>query len=127
MWATRSSCPSSLTRFSCWSCSDGRGISVGNPHLPWVGEYQWHQSQITIPGRLNVIGASFVGLPAIALGHTEGMAWSGTMVDAVRPFTLFELKLVPGTSTSYLIDGKPEPMVRKDISVPARQRQLGLP
>ncbi|RZS41269.1 acyl-homoserine-lactone acylase [Herbihabitans rhizosphaerae] len=101
--------------------ANGRGISIGNPHLPWVGDYLWHQTHVTIPGRLNVAGAGFVGMPTIALGHNETMAWSGTMVDAVRPFTLFELTLVPGSPTTYLVDGRPEPMRRRDIGVDVRR------
>ncbi|HEX6359365.1 penicillin acylase family protein [Actinophytocola sp.] len=99
----------------------GRGISVANPHLPWRGDFLWHQSQLTVPGKLNVSGASFVGLPLMALGHTEGMAWSGTITDGVTPFTVFELRLQAGTPTTYLVDGKPEPMRRRDITVDVRQ------
>ena len=101
--------------------ASGRGISVANPHLPWRGDFLWHQSQLTVPGKLNVIGASFVGMPLIALGHTEGMAWSGTITDGVTPFTLFELRLRPGTPTTYLVDGKPEPMELREVTVGARQ------
>jgi acyl-homoserine-lactone acylase len=101
--------------------ASGRGISVANPHLPWRGDFLWHQSQLTVPGKLNVMGASFVGLPLMALGHTEGMAWSGTITDGVTPFTLFELRLRPGAPTTYLVDGKPEPMHRRDVTVDVRQ------
>jgi acyl-homoserine-lactone acylase len=100
---------------------NGRGISVANPHLPWRGDFLWHQSQLTIPGKLNVMGASFVGMPLMALGHTEGMAWSGTITDGVTPFTLFELSLRPGAPTTYLVDGEPEPMQRREITVDVRQ------
>jgi acyl-homoserine-lactone acylase len=99
----------------------GRGISVANPHLPWNGDFLWHQSQLTVPGKMNVMGASFVGLPLMALGHTESMAWSGTITDGVTPFTLFELRLQPGTPTTYLVDGEPEPMQRREITVDVRR------
>lgn len=101
--------------------ASGRGISVANPHLPWRGDFLWHQSQLTVPGKMNVTGASFVGLPLMALGHTEGMAWSGTITDGVTPFTLFELRLQPGAPTNYLVDGRPEPMQRREITVDVRQ------
>lgn len=93
----------------------GRGISIANPHLPWGGDYLWHQSHVTVPGKLDVIGASFVGMPTIAIGHTARMAWSGTITDGVTPFTLFELTLAG--PTTYLVDGRPEPMTRRDVTV----------
>ncbi|KAA2261117.1 penicillin acylase family protein [Solihabitans fulvus] len=101
--------------------ANGRGISIGNPHLPWGGDFRFTQAQLTIPGRLDVSGASLLGLPMITLGHTGTLAWSGTIADAATPFTLFELKLVPGTPTSYLVDGRPEPMRRRDITVDVAQ------
>jgi acyl-homoserine-lactone acylase len=75
----------------------------------------------TLPGKLNVSGAGIPGIPLMWLGHNETAAWSGTATDTTRTYTLFELKLVPGSPTTYLVDGKPERMRRHDVAVQSRK------
>ncbi|HWO67832.1 MAG TPA: penicillin acylase family protein [Umezawaea sp.] len=97
---------------------NGRGMSLANPHLPWnTPDLRLWQSHLTIPGRLDVAGAGIVGVPFLWLGHNSTMAWSGTAADTTRTFSLFALKLVPGSPTRYLVDGKAEDMVRRDVTV----------
>ncbi|MET0233910.1 MAG: penicillin acylase family protein [Kibdelosporangium sp.] len=96
-----------------------RGIVVLNPHLPWDGDMGWDMVQLTIPGRFNVSGATFVGLPFVVGGMNGKLSWSGTIADAVVPGTLFELKLTG--PTTYLVDGKPEQMRRNDVTVQVKQ------
>ncbi|SDX27454.1 acyl-homoserine-lactone acylase [Amycolatopsis xylanica] len=100
--------------------ANGRGISLANPHLPWqAGSMRMWQSQLTIPGKLNVMGVGMAGQPFLWMGHNETAAWSGTATDATRTYTLFKVKLA--SSTSYLVDGRPEQMRRDDVTVSARQ------
>ncbi|CAM4017060.1 penicillin acylase family protein [Kibdelosporangium persicum] len=96
-----------------------RGIAVVNPHLPWHGDVSWDMVQLTIPGRVNVSGATFTGMPFVIVGSTPTMAWSGTIADAVVPATLFELTLTD--PTTYLVDGKPEQMRRQDVTIQVKQ------
>lgn len=100
--------------------ANGRGLMLANPHLPWHGDLRTWQTQLTIPGQLNVSGAALIGTPFVAFGHTETFAWSGTVSTAV-PYTLYELKLVPGSPTTYLVDGQPEAMHRREVTVSVRQ------
>lgn len=93
------------------------GMMLGNPHFPWQGPERFWEFQVTIPGKLDVIGGSLLGLPIINIGHTRGVAWSHTVSTAYR-FTPFELTLVPGDPTSYLVDGKPEKMTTQTVKVP---------
>ena len=98
--------------------ANGKGLSLGNPHLPWhAPDLRLWQSQLTIPGRLDASGAGVAGVPFIWIGHNATMAWSGTAADTTRTYSLFEVKLQPGSPTTYLVDGKPEPMVRRDVSI----------
>ncbi len=97
----------------------GHGMVLGNPHFPWVGSERFFESQLTIPGKINVSGASLIGVPVINIGHTRHLAWSHTVSTAYR-FTPFELTLVPGSPTTYLYDGQPRQMTREDVSVMAR-------
>ena len=68
--------------------ADGSGMVLGNPHFPWQGAERFYQSHLTIPGKLNVSGASLFGVPLILIGHTDNMAWSHTVSTAFR-FTPF--------------------------------------
>src|SRR3954451_21338887 len=50
------------------------GLLLGNPHLPWEGTDRFYQAHLTIPGRLDVQGASLYGVPAIQIGHARAVA-----------------------------------------------------
>src|SRR3954465_13755312 len=102
------------------STDNGKGMMLANPHFPWEGPERFYEAQLTIPGKVNVFGASLFGVPAVLIGHTDGMAWSHTVSTAFR-FTPFELKLVPGSPTTYLYDGQPREMTADKVTVQARQ------
>src|SRR5215213_5680325 len=99
---------------------DGKGLLLGNPHFPWDGPERFYQAQLTIPGETDVAGASLFGVPLILIGRTQNLAWSHTVSTAFR-FTPFELKLVPGSPTTYLYDGKPMQMTADKVTIQVRQ------
>ena len=99
---------------------NGRGMVLGNPHFPWLGSERFYQAHVRVPGKLNVSGASLYGVPAVLIGHTENLAWSHTVSTAFR-FTPFELTLVPGSPTTYLVDGEPKQMTSDEVTVDVRQ------
>lgn len=43
---------------------NGKGMVLGNPHFPHTGNLRFWQSHATIPGHLDVMGGSLVGMPA---------------------------------------------------------------
>lgn len=89
----------------------GRGVLLGNPHVPWRGIASFWHARLTIPGVMDVEGAQVLGLPVAYNGYTRDVAWSATISSAVG-YALVELTLVPGDPTSYLVDGKPRRMER---------------
>ncbi len=97
--------------------ADGRGLLVGNPHFPWNGPSRFWQMHVTIPGKIDVMGASIAGAPIVTLGFNRDIAWTHT-VTAAQHFTVYELKLDPADPTAYLVDGKREAMRASTISVP---------
>jgi acyl-homoserine-lactone acylase len=101
------------------------GLLLGNPHFPWVGPERFYQAELTIPGKLQVEGASLFGVPLILIGHTQNMAWSHTVSTAFR-FTPFQLTLVPGKPTEYLYDGTPMAMTSRSVTVQALQEDGSL-
>src|SRR5215472_16939824 len=61
-----------------------RGLLLGNPHFPWLGPERFYQAQLTIPGKINVTGASLYGVPLVLIGHNASVAWSHTVSTAFR-------------------------------------------
>jgi acyl-homoserine-lactone acylase len=96
------------------------GLLLGNPHFPWQGTERFYQAHLTIPGKVDVQGASLFGVPLVLIGHTRTMAWSHTVSTAYR-FTPYQLTLVPGAPTTYLYDGKPTKMSSRKVTVQVRQ------
>ncbi len=97
----------------------GGGLLLGTPHFPWDGPERFYQAHATIPGKLNVTGGSLFGVPAVLIGHTNGLAWSHT-VSTARRFLIYELKLVPGQPTSYFHDGQVKQMKADRVTVMVR-------
>lgn len=105
-----------------------KGLLLGNPHFPWHGSERFFQTQMTIPGKVNVSGASLLGVPLELIGHTRNLAWSHT-VSTARRFVVFQEKLVPGQPTKYIVDGRQKEMKRTTVTVkdkdgPDRTRTL---
>jgi acyl-homoserine-lactone acylase len=94
-------------------------VLFGNPHWYWGGPDRFYQMHLTIPGRLNVAGVAFLGVPVVMIGFNDNVAWSHT-VSAARRFGLFELKLDPADPTRYEVDGKSEAMTAHEVSVEVR-------
>ncbi|MDP9992748.1 acyl-homoserine-lactone acylase [Variovorax boronicumulans] len=105
---------------------DGRGLLLGNPHFPWNGTNRFWQMHLTIPGQLDVMGASGGLSPVVAIGFNKDVAWTHTVSTGKR-FTLYELKLDPNDPTVYLIDGQPKKMVARTVVLPAAATGGGAP
>lgn len=99
---------------------NGRGMLLANPHFPWVGGMRFYQMHLTIPDKLDVMGAALPGLPVINIGFSRHLAWTHT-VDTSKHFTLYRLQLDPKDPTRYLLDGKSVPMSRQTVTVDIKQ------
>jgi acyl-homoserine-lactone acylase len=99
--------------------SNGRGMLLGNPHFPWVGANRFWQMHLTIPGQIDVMGASIGMSPVVQIGFNNDVAWTHTVSTGKR-FTLHELRLADGDPTSYLLDGQVEKMIAKRIRISVR-------
>jgi acyl-homoserine-lactone acylase len=99
--------------------TNGRAVMLASPHFPWQGRLRMWQMHLTVPGQLDVAGTGLLGVPVVTIGHTRGVAWSHT-VSVGRRFTPYQLTLAPGSPTSYLVDGRPEPMTSRTVSITVR-------
>lgn len=91
-------------------------VLLGNPHWYWGGPDRFYQMHLQIPGKLNVAGAAFLGVPVVMVGFNEHVAWSHTVSEA-RRFGIFDLTLEPGSPERYLVDGKSEAMQLVSVEV----------
>lgn len=110
---------SNAVAFRGSTTANGRGLLLGNPHYPWDGGRRFWQSQQTIPGELNVAGGSLLGSTTISIGHNADVAWSHTVATGV-PLNLHQLTLDPADPTVYLVDGVPERMTQRTVTVPVK-------
>ncbi|MFJ6808468.1 penicillin acylase family protein [Streptomyces anulatus] len=92
------------------------GLLVANPHFPWEGENRFWESQLTVPGRLQVYGASLGGLPGVQIGFNRDAGWTHTVSGGWHT-TVYTLKLTESDPTRYVVDGKPEGMTSHTYSV----------
>jgi acyl-homoserine-lactone acylase len=92
------------------------GMVLGNPHFPWRGTERFWVSQLEIPGTYDVEGGTLFGVPLVALGFNRNLAWTHTVSTDDR-FVAYQLHLVPGDPTSYIVDGKAEKMGHISVAV----------
>ncbi len=96
--------------------ASGHAMLVGNPHLAWFGSQVWHEIHITVPGVINVYGASLIGLPGIEIGFNERLGWSHT-VNPHDSTDIYELTLAPSDRESYIFDGKPRKLTKRELAI----------
>ena len=94
----------------------GGGIQFGNPHFPSYGGERLYQVHLTVPGKMDVQGASLYGVPVILIGFTDTFAWSHTVSTAYR-FTPYGLTLKPGDPYTYLQDGQEKKITPVDLAI----------
>lgn len=95
---------------------DGTGMVLGNPHFPWHGHLRFYRMHLTLPGELDITGATLYGFPVVMIGHNEQLAWSHTVSTAQR-FTIYQLTLDPGDPTTYIYDGEPREMTAREVTI----------
>ena len=97
--------------------ANGNGLLLANPHFPWgAGAQRFYQMHLTIPGKLDVMGAALPGLPLINIGFNRHVAWTHT-VDTSSHFTLYRLILDPENSLHYIVEGESRPLKKTTIEI----------
>ena len=99
---------------------NGRGMLFANPHFPWEGSLRFWESQLTIPGEMNVHGVTLLGAPLVLIGFNEHVAWTHT-VSASSRFNLYVVTLDPTDPTVYVYDGERRRMSRRVGKISIKQ------
>ena len=96
---------------------NGKGMVLGNPHFPHTGNLRFWQSHVTIPGHLDIMGGSLVGMPGlINIGFNKDLAWTHTFSTAEH-FVMYNLELKSGDRMQYLYDGQEMPINKETVQV----------
>ncbi|NRA85679.1 MAG: penicillin acylase family protein, partial [Gammaproteobacteria bacterium] len=96
--------------------ANGKGMLLANPHFPWSGALRFYQMHLTIPGKLDVMGAALPGFPLINVGFNQHVAWTHT-VDSSDHFTVYRLELDPEDAMRYMVDGKYYSLDKKTLKI----------
>jgi acyl-homoserine-lactone acylase len=111
--------PESADGSNLWSIAgsrtaSGKPILLNNPHQAWAALY-W-EAHVTVPGKINFYGSTFVGRPVLTTGFNERLGWTHT-VNNIDLEDFYALALDPRRPGHYLFDGKPTPLTSKEVAV----------
>ncbi len=100
--------------------TSGHGLLVANPHFPWEGPFQFYESQLTIPGKLDAYGVNLLGMPMLGIGFNRHLGWTHTF-SASRQFAVYRLALVADDPTRYHYGDQIREMTHRDYTIAVRQ------
>ena len=111
-----------LQRLCVWPRDDQgwQGRAARQPTLSWDGVNRFYRTHFIIPGDINIVGISYIGMPMIRIGHTETLAWSNT-VSTARRWGYYELQLNPDDPTQYRYEGEWLPMETEEVMVEVKR------
>src|SRR5690606_35843900 len=92
---------------------------IASAQPPAVGAASLRMRSRSAP-ELDISGASIMGSPMVQMGFNDHIAWAHTVSTAYR-FTLFELQMVPGDPTRYVLDGEERALEATELTVQVRQ------
>ena len=94
----------------------GNAILMGNPHQPWSQVATYYEAHLTVPGKLDFYGSTFVGRPVLTTGWNEYLGWSHT-VNYPDLEEIYELDLDPDRPDHYRFDGGSVPLKHEEAVV----------
>ncbi len=93
--------------------STGNALLAGDPHLELSLPSVWYEMHIVVPGKLDVAGVGFPGMPGIAIGFNRDVAWTftntGSDVSDYYAETVDDL----ASPTRYKLDGNYRPLDKR--------------
>ncbi|WP_068074833.1 penicillin acylase family protein [Novosphingobium lentum] len=104
---------------------DGVTRLVSNAHQPWRGGTAWYELVVQSDAGWHMAGATFPGMPIVALGHNDTLGWTNT-VNRPDLTDVYRLTL-DKAGTHYRMDGKWLPLERHTVILPVRFGPLELP
>ena len=88
--------------------ASGKPLLANDPHLGLTTPQVWYYAHLVSEEGLNVMGATFPGVPYVVLGRTDKVAWGFTNTGPDVQDYYME-KIAPGEPRSYLTPSGIEP------------------
>jgi acyl-homoserine-lactone acylase len=88
--------------------ASGHAMLVQNPHLPWVKEFTWFESQLNI-GDKSIHGAHLIGFPGFGIAFNKDLGWTHTN-NTLDNADTYELTL---QGDGYILDKQMQRFTRK--------------
>jgi penicillin amidase len=108
----------------------GRPMIANDPHLALGTPSTFYPLGLHVPGKLDVVGSGFPGIPGVVQGYNRNIAW-GTTNNAIDVTDTFAEQVIPdGTSPSglsTLYKGQPEHVIPIPEVFRANQPGNGVP
>jgi penicillin amidase len=101
-----------------WAVSPGRSSTghamlAGDPHLELTLPSIWYEMHLVVPGRMDVAGVGFPGIPGVVIGFNRNVAWTFTNTGSdVHDFYTEEVDN-DAAPASYRIDGRWKDLERR--------------
>ena len=86
--------------------ASGHALLAGDPHLDLSLPSVWYEMHISVPGKLDVAGAGFPGVPGVVIGFNRDVAW--TFTNTGSDVDDYYAETVDDTThpSRYMVDGK---------------------
>ncbi|HEY5218772.1 MAG TPA: penicillin acylase family protein, partial [Gemmatimonadaceae bacterium] len=90
--------------------ADGHALLANDPHLDLRLPSIWYETQMVVPGKLDVYGVTIPGLPGVVLGFNRDVAWGFTNTGADVVDFYKETVNSAQNPTEYRLDGAWKPL-----------------
>jgi acyl-homoserine-lactone acylase len=107
---------SNMWSFSGDKTKSGHAILMGNPHQSWSEVATYYEAHVTIPGKLNFYGSTFIGRPVLTTGFNEHLGWTHT-VNYPDIEEIYALDRDASWPEHYVLDGQSHPMTSEKVQV----------
>ena len=94
----------------------GAPVLAMDVHLPYTTPFQLCEAHLVSNAGLDVMGATFFGLPVIFVGHNGHIAWSITTND-IDVFDLYEERLDPINPRRYFYGDEKRRVVSRRVKI----------
>jgi penicillin amidase len=90
--------------------ANGHALLANDPHLDLTLPSIWYETQLVVPGKLDVYGVTIPGVPGVVLGFNRDVAWGFTNTGADVVDFYRETVDDPKNPTKYKLDGEWKPL-----------------
>ncbi|MFL5562598.1 MAG: penicillin acylase family protein [Gemmatimonadaceae bacterium] len=91
----------------------GAALLAGDPHLELTLPSIWYETQITVPGAVDVYGVTIPGAPGVIIGFNRDIAWTFTNTQADVMDSFAETVDDSVHPSRYMVDGAWKPIEQR--------------